>query len=89
MHNNHFVVILFRYPRVVREWKRGTPLDSANAVKVFEGEATDVLVAGFMVPSINNSISSMYVMHERLFSPMIGFGNSGVTGTLSMKGGAD
>eukprot|EP01036_Dinobryon_divergens_P031474 gene31474-40875_t len=36
------------YPRVVREWKRGTPLDSANAVKVFEGEATDVAVSGYM-----------------------------------------
>jgi prolyl oligopeptidase PreP (S9A serine peptidase family) len=38
-----------RYPRVVREWKRGTPLDSANAVKVFEGEAADVAVSGYMV----------------------------------------
>ena len=34
---------------MVREWKRGTPLDSANAVKVFEGEATDVAVSGYMV----------------------------------------
>src|SRR6185503_6869931 len=28
------------YPRVVKEWKRGTPLSAAKTV--FEGEATDV-----------------------------------------------
>ena len=32
------------YPRTVREWKRGTPLDEAPLV--FEGEASDVSVRG-------------------------------------------
>jgi prolyl oligopeptidase len=33
------------YPRVVKEWKRGTPL--ADATVVFEGEAADVAVHGY------------------------------------------
>jgi len=33
------------YPRVVKAWKRGTPL--AEAVKVFEGEQTDIAAAQF------------------------------------------
>ena len=33
----------------MREWKRGTPLDSSNAVKVFEGEVADVAVSGYVV----------------------------------------
>lgn len=32
------------YPRSVWEWRRGTPL--AEAVKVYEGEQTDVSVGG-------------------------------------------
>lgn len=34
------------YPRVVREWKRGTPLE--ESVILFEGEVTDVSVSGSM-----------------------------------------
>jgi prolyl oligopeptidase len=34
------------YPRVVREWKRGTPLE--ETVVVFEGDVTDVSVTGYM-----------------------------------------
>ena len=33
------------YPRVVLEWKRGTPL--ASATKVYEGEKEDVSVNGY------------------------------------------
>ncbi|KAL3927866.1 MAG: hypothetical protein SGPRY_002638 [Prymnesium sp.] len=33
------------YPRTVREWKRGTPL--ADAIKVYEGEQTDVAASGY------------------------------------------
>ncbi len=33
------------YPRVVKEWKRGTPL--ADAKVIFEGESTDVSSSGF------------------------------------------
>jgi prolyl oligopeptidase len=33
------------YPRIVREWRRGTPLDSATTV--FEGSAGDVSVSGY------------------------------------------
>ena len=33
------------YPRIVKEWKRGTPLAAAETV--FEGEAEDVSVAAF------------------------------------------
>lgn len=40
------------YPRVVKSWKRGTPLDSA--VTVFEGEQTDVA-------------ADQYVAHDRGF----------------------
>ena len=35
------------YPFVVKEWKRGTPLDSAK--EVFRGEPTDMLAAGFVM----------------------------------------
>jgi len=35
------------YPRLVKLWKRGTPL--ASAVTVFEGEQTDVSVSGYTV----------------------------------------
>ena len=35
------------YPRVVYEWKRGTPLSSAT--KVYEGEKSDVSVGGYVV----------------------------------------
>ena len=35
------------YPRVVKEWKRGTPL--ADARMVFEGEASDVAVSAWSV----------------------------------------
>ncbi|MFC3815108.1 prolyl oligopeptidase family protein [Lysobacter sp. GCM10012299] len=31
------------YPRIVKEWKRGTPLDQARVV--YEGEATDLYIA--------------------------------------------
>ncbi|KAJ1631613.1 hypothetical protein T492DRAFT_51196 [Pavlovales sp. CCMP2436] len=34
------------YPRTVREWTRGTPLESA--VLVYEGEATDVAARGYV-----------------------------------------
>jgi len=34
------------YPRIVKEWKRGTPLE--EAVQVFEGMATDVSVNGYL-----------------------------------------
>jgi prolyl oligopeptidase len=37
------------YPRVVREWRRGTPLD--DAVTVFEGEADDVSVGAYHDPT--------------------------------------
>jgi prolyl oligopeptidase len=33
------------YPRLVKQWRRGTPL--ASAVTVFEGEQTDVSVSGY------------------------------------------
>ena len=32
------------YPRIVKEWKRGTPLDEAKTI--FEGETSDVSVSG-------------------------------------------
>lgn len=35
------------YPRIVKEWKRGTPLKDARLV--FEGKAADVSVAGYVV----------------------------------------
>ena len=35
------------YPRIVKEWKRGTAL--SEATKVFEGEKTDVSVSGYLV----------------------------------------
>lgn len=35
------------YPRVVKEWKRGTPL--ADARKVFEGKEDDVSVSAFVI----------------------------------------
>jgi len=35
------------YPFVVKEWKRGTPLDSA--VEVFRGEPSDIGAAGFVI----------------------------------------
>jgi prolyl oligopeptidase len=35
------------YPRVVREWVRGTPLESSH--KVYEGEKSDVSVGGYVV----------------------------------------
>lgn len=35
------------YPRVVREWKRGTPLEESTIV--FEGDATDVACSGYVV----------------------------------------
>ncbi len=35
------------YPRIVKEWKRGTPLDSAKTV--FEGEASDVGSSAWVV----------------------------------------
>jgi prolyl oligopeptidase len=35
------------YPFVVKEWKRGTPLDSAK--EVFRGEPADISAAGFVV----------------------------------------
>lgn len=34
------------YPRVVLEWKRGTPVE--ESVQVYEGEKTDVSVSGYM-----------------------------------------
>lgn len=37
------------YPRIAKEWKRGTPLSSA--VTVFEGESTDVSVSAFRDPT--------------------------------------
>ncbi|WP_307873975.1 MULTISPECIES: prolyl oligopeptidase family serine peptidase [unclassified Frankia] len=37
------------YPRVVREWRRGTPLD--DAVTVFEGKADDVSVGAYHDPT--------------------------------------
>ncbi|ADP80618.1 Prolyl oligopeptidase [Pseudofrankia inefficax] len=37
------------YPRVIREWRRGTPLD--DAVTVFEGEADDVSVGAYHDPT--------------------------------------
>ncbi|MBL7498455.1 S9 family peptidase [Frankia sp. CNm7] len=37
------------YPRVVREWRRGTPLD--DAVPVFEGEPDDVSVGAYHDPT--------------------------------------
>ena len=33
------------YPRIVKVWKRGTPLDSAQ--QIFEGQSTDVSVGGY------------------------------------------
>jgi prolyl oligopeptidase len=35
------------YPRIVKEWKRGTPLSSANTV--YEGEASDVGASAWVV----------------------------------------
>ncbi len=35
------------YPRVVREWRRGTPLSASEVV--YEGDASDVSVTGYMV----------------------------------------
>ncbi|ABW14904.1 Prolyl oligopeptidase [Parafrankia sp. EAN1pec] len=37
------------YPRVIREWRRGTPLD--DAVTVFEGEVDDVSVDAYHDPT--------------------------------------
>jgi prolyl oligopeptidase len=37
------------YPRIVKEWRRGTPLD--QAVTIFEGKPEDVAVHGFHDPT--------------------------------------
>jgi prolyl oligopeptidase len=37
------------YPRIAKEWKRGTPLSSA--VTVFEGDSTDVSVSAYRDPT--------------------------------------
>jgi len=37
------------YPRVVKEWRRGTPLSEATLV--YEGQASDVAVSGFHDPT--------------------------------------
>lgn len=39
------------YPRIVREWRRGTPIE--EAVSVFEGKETDVYVYGYAVRVIS------------------------------------
>jgi prolyl oligopeptidase len=35
------------YPRIVKEWKRGTPMSEAKVV--FEGKVTDAVAAGFVI----------------------------------------
>ena len=37
------------YPRIVKRWRRGQPLDSAETL--FEGESTDVSVGGGYDPT--------------------------------------
>src|SRR5204862_5464899 len=37
------------YPRIAKEWKRGTPL--STAVTVFQGESTDVSVSAYRDPT--------------------------------------
>ena len=49
------------YPRIVKEWKRGTPL--ANAKTVFEGEAGDV---GAEIAVVNEPGRSYEVIHRTI-----------------------
>ena len=39
-------VFVAGYPRVVREWRRGTPLTDSQVV--YSGEKTDVAVSGYI-----------------------------------------
>lgn len=57
------------YPRVVYEWTRGTPLSAA--VKVYEGEKSDVSVGGYVVrPSDHPTVS--YVTHPDMSNRIYG-----------------
>jgi prolyl oligopeptidase len=62
------------YPRIVKEWKRGTPL--AAAVTVYEGKDTDVSVSGFRLKDPG---------HER---DVINRGTTFYTGETFLRDGA-
>lgn len=53
------------YPRTVRRWSRGTPMDAAPVV--FEGEETDV--------SVNATVSTLPGVEHQVFSRSIDFYN--------------
>eukprot|EP00536_Pseudo-nitzschia_multiseries_P011886 jgi/Psemu1/30400/gm1.30400_g len=50
------------YPRTVKEWSRGTPLEDAPTV--FEGEATDVAVNGYVADQRNWG-GNLWQVHSR------------------------
>ena len=50
------------YPRTVKEWSRGTPIEDAPTI--FEGEATDVAVNGYVADQRNWG-GSIWQVHSR------------------------
>jgi prolyl oligopeptidase len=56
------------YPRVVKKWKRGTPLGAA--VTVFEGEKTDV-AAGVSVDNTPGYERTVFVRSKDFYTPLM------------------
>jgi prolyl oligopeptidase len=53
------------YPFVVKEWKRGTPLDSAK--EVFRGEATDMVVSAIVMHDAQGDQAVLFMRRPSFF----------------------
>src|SRR6185312_1339217 len=53
------------YPFVVKEWKRGTPLDSAQ--EIFRGEPDDIFATGFVLHDAQGEQLSLFLRRVTFF----------------------